>query len=418
MANLPGVFLRSLRASDSGSVALIFGLSMPALFLIVLVAMELRALTNDRARLQELADSAALNAASQMRIGANQQLLARAKAATAEQAKDLTARLETVDFHFIDEQEGRSGVKASLVARRTSFFGNMLPPGGFEIKADAVAQQLGATPLCVLMLSTTSGNALHMQRGEIIARSCLTHSNRDIQLAAQGTIDAAAVQASGSIRGGSPANSGSNAPEIPDPLAGAFSGGPPACTAISTVKVDDDDTVRTVPPGVHCRHFDIEEGTLKLLPGVHHFRSGELELKEDAKLEGANVTLVFWKDVKITFSDGKVDRLSLIGNQSAGDPWAGFVIAIDPARTADFFFNFNDIRRLEGVIYAPATRLIVPGGVNSNDATPWTVVVSRELRVEGGRRLSINADYASSAVPVPNGVGNRATPGGPIRLTH
>lgn len=169
---------------------------------------------------------------------------------------------------------------------------------------------------------------------------------------------------------------------------------------------------------MHCRHFDIEEGTLKLLPGVHHFRSGELELKEDAKLEGANVTLVFWKDVKINFSDGRVDRLRLIGNQSAGDPWAGFVIAIDPARTADFFFNFNDIRRLEGVIYAPATRLIVPGGVNSNDATPWTVVVSRELRVEGGRRLSINADYASSAVPVPNGVGNRATPGGPTRLTH
>lgn len=413
-----GDLFRRFCSDRKGSVALIFGLSFPALIVLVLVAIELRSLTNDRGRLQELADTAALNAASQMRIGANQQLLERARAATIEQAADLTARLESADLQFIDEIDGRSGVVVSLVARRTSFFGNMLPPGGFVLRASAVAQQLGATPLCVLVLSESSGTALHMPKGELIARSCLAHSNRDIQLAAQGRIDAAAVQASGSIKGGSPANSGSNAPVIPDPLVGLFASGPPACTATSDVEADEDDEVRSVPAGVHCRHFDIEEGTLKLLPGVHHFRSGELQLKVDAKLEGANVTLVFWKDVKVTFSDGKVDRLTLSGNQSAGDPWAGVVIAIDPARTNDFTFNFDDIRRLEGVIYAPGTRLIVPGGANSNDATPWTVVVARELRVEGGRRLSINADYASSSVPVPNGVGNRATGGGPTRLTH
>lgn len=176
--------------------------------------------------------------------------------------------------------------------------------------------------------------------------------------------------------------------------------------------------VRTVPAGVHCRHFDIEDGTLKLLPGVHHFRSGELQLKQDAKLEGMNVTLVFWKDAKVTFPDGRVDRLNLVGTQAASDPWAGIVLAVDPSRTPDFVFNFNNIERLEGVIYAPGARLIVPGGANSNDATPWTVVVSRELRVEGGRRLAINADYASSSVPVPDGVGNKAAGGGPTRLTN
>lgn len=410
--------LRDLHLNDRGSVALMFGLSVPALILMVLVAVELRALANDRGRLQDLADVSALNTAGQMRIGANAQLLERARAAVQAQAGDLTATLETADLQFLEAQDGRSGVQVSLTARRTSFFGNMLPPGGFVIRAEATAQQLGATPLCVLALSQTSGAALHLERGEIVARACLAHSNRDIQLAAQGSIDAAAVQAAGAIKGGTPANAGSGAPLVADPLAGLFTAGAPPCTATSGVKVDDDDTVRTVPPGVHCRHFDIEEGTLKLLAGVHHFRSGELQLKEDARVEGDNVTLVFWKDVKIDFSDGRVDRLTLVGNQAAGDPWAGVVIAVDPMRTEDFVFDFNDIRRLEGVVYAPGARLVVPGGANSNDATPWTVVVARELRVEGGRRLAINADYAASSVPVPNGVGNRAEGGGPTRLTH
>ena len=57
-----------LRRRTEGSVALIFGLSVPAVILIVLVAVELRSLTNDRGRLQELADTAALNTAGQMRI--------------------------------------------------------------------------------------------------------------------------------------------------------------------------------------------------------------------------------------------------------------------------------------------------------------------------------------------------------------
>lgn len=401
-----------------GSVALIFGLSMPALILIVVATLELRALAVDRGRLQDLADRTALNTAAQMRVGANQQLLERAKATTADQSRDLSATLETVDVRFLEHQDGRGGVRVDLTARRLSFFGNLLPPGGFVLRAGSTAEQLAATPLCVLMLSEVSGNALHMQRGSVIARSCLAHSNRDIQLDGSSTIEAAAVQASGAIRGQMPANAGPNAPPVPDPLAGVFASGPPACTATSGVKVDDDDEVRSVPPGVHCRHFDIEEGTLKLLPGVHHFRSGELQLKEDAKLEGDNVTLIFWKDVKITFPDGRVDRLRLSGNQAANDPWAGFVIAVDPARTSDFVFNFNDIRQLEGVVYAPGTRLIIPAGANSNDATPWTVVVSREIRVEGGRRLSINADYAASSVPVPGGVGNRAAGGGPTRLTR
>lgn len=402
-------------------MALIFGLSFPALILIVVVAIELRALTADQSRLQELADAAALNTAAQMRMGANDQLLRRSRAALVEQTGELAAKLEAADLSFVQSREGRAGVKVDLTARRTSFFGNLLPPGGFVIKAQATAEQLGVTPLCVLMLSRSSSNALHVQDGDIVARACLAHSNKDIQLGAKGFIDAAAVQASGGIKGRSVANAGTSAPPVADPLTHMFPAGPPPlCTNLLKVQVDAADQTASVLPGVHCRHFDIEKGTLRLLPGVHHLRAGELQLKKGAKIVGTNVALVIWKDAKVTFSDGRVDRLDLTGVQGGWGElahWAGFVLAVDPARTDDLTLNFNDIRRLEGVVYAPGTRLIVPAGLNSNDATPWTVVVAREMRIEGGRRLAINADYAASSVPVPNGVGDQTAGGGPTRLT-
>lgn len=70
------------------------------------------------------------------------------------------------------------------------------------------------------------------------------------------------------------------------------------------------------------------------------------------------------------------------------------------------------------MVYAPTTRVIVPGGINATEVTPWTVVVARAFRVEGGRTIQINAEYAGSSVPVPGGVGNKASGGAPVRLVN
>ena len=72
--------LRSLGRDEDGNVALIFALALPAIALISLGAIELMNLSKDRNRLQDIADATALNAATQMRLAPNDQLLARAKA--------------------------------------------------------------------------------------------------------------------------------------------------------------------------------------------------------------------------------------------------------------------------------------------------------------------------------------------------
>ncbi len=410
-------------ASDQrGNVAMILALVLPALLVIGLGAIDLANLTKDQARLQDLADATALNAASQMRVAANDQLLTRAARFAEASATDLTSTMDRPTVRFILDQGVTNGIEVALTARRPSFFGNLLPPGGWVINVVARAQQSGQTPLCVLGTSASKSNVLHLQSGSIIARSCMVYSNKDIALGASSLIDAAAVQAVGAISGGSVANAGTGAARLDDPLSAMFtSSNPGACQDSSGVKVDKAGQSVQVDPGIHCRHFDIENGTLLFRPGVHHLKSGQLQLKKGAKIEGENVTLVIWKALEVKFDDGQIPLLSLTG--SRGGPgeaahWAGFALAIDPARGGDLTLNFREIRKLEGVVYAPTTRLIVPGGVDAAEVTPWTVIVAQELRVEGGRKLQINADYAASSVPVPNGVGNKAARGSPVQLTR
>jgi len=403
-------------------MALIAALVLPALIIAAITAIELHSLSVDRQKLQSVADSTALNAATQMRLAANDPVLERARDFAASSLLNLNATPDEADVQFLVEDGKPTGVKVQLTARRMSFFGNLLPPGGFVINASATAVQMGTAPLCVLALGSPAVNALDLPDARITASACLVHSNKSIALGGPTVLDAAAVQAVGSITGGSPANAGSGAAPVDDPLAIMFSGaGPGGCNFTNGVKVDKAGVTVEAEPGVHCRHFDIESGTLRFKPGVHHLKSGELQLKKNAKIEGENVTLVIWKDLKITFSDGQIPLLDLSGGEGgAGEmaTWAGFVLAVDPARTGDIKLDFEEIRRLEGVVYAPSVRLIVPGGINATEVTPWTVVVARDFRVEGGRALQINADYAGSSVPVPGGVGNKASAGAPVRLVR
>jgi hypothetical protein len=63
------------------------------------------------------------------------------------------------------------------------------------------------------------------------------------------------------------------------------------------------------------------------------------------------------------------------------------------------------VERLLGVVYVRTGFLEVSGtGVAAEDSA-WTVIVARQIHSTGTARIQINADYGSSDVPVPNGVG-------------
>jgi hypothetical protein len=103
--------------------------------------------------------------------------------------------------------------------------------------------------------------------------------------------------------------------------------------------------------------------------------------------------------------------VNLVGRKSG--PYAGMVMASVWSGQPVLTLPGSNVERLLGVVYLRTGFLQVSGeGVAAEDSA-WTVIVARRVISTGQAKIRINADYESSDVPVPKGVGpSGGLPGG------
>ena len=262
---------------------------------------------------------------------------------------------------------------------------------------------VGVMPLCVLSTADNKDKVLNVKdTGSLQAPACLVHPNRDI-LVEGGRIVAAAVQAVTSARGMISPVAGTGAASIPDPFAEMVLDETPLCP-LGKVKTDVKTGTNRLRPGVHRGGFKMEgDSNLILEPSEHWLLRRHLEIKENARLTGVDVVLFFDKDSKFDFKDHALVNL----NGRKTGTYASMVIVATRGNTQDFIVTSDNIERLLGVIYVPEAKLIVEGNADVARDSPWTVIVARMLKPKGSSSLLINANYSSSNVPVPEGVGPR-----------
>jgi hypothetical protein len=148
--------------------------------------------------------------------------------------------------------------------------------------------------------------------------------------------------------------------------------------------------------------------TVILLPGEHYFTKGVLTMQNDSTLTGSNVVMVFNDDSSFNFKDNA--SITLTGRSSG--QYAGFVIATTRSNTNTFSISSDAAKQLEGAIYVPHATLSITGNNDQVAAqSAWTVIVAQALQMQGSPNLVINANYASSSVPVPAGVGTNYSSG-------
>jgi hypothetical protein len=58
-----------------------------------------------------------------------------------------------------------------------------------------------------------------------------------------------------------------------------------------------------------------------------------------------------------------------------------------------------------GTIYIPEARLVIEGKDKVAEESDWTVIIAKQVNLKGSPSLVVNANYATSNVPVPIGVG-------------
>jgi Flp pilus assembly protein TadG len=407
MRRAGGRIARALRSALSrgaadrrGSVALIFAFALPIALVLVCGAVDLTSVGADRSKVQDAADAAALAAAKQLGVSDARGVAARAESYVKEHLAGLDSRLT---YKVVaTTADDLSSVTVAVTGKRTSFFANMLPPGGWPVEASATASPVGQMPLCVLSSGQRKDDAVEMKdSAQVTAGGCLVHSNGDIDVASTAWLNAAMVQAAGEATGRISPEPQQSAPGIGDPFATMTVKTPDSlCLPVDLIL---NIGLNTLPPGVHCANYKAPKGTtLRLLPGDHYFK-GTLELTENAILQGSDVVLVFDKDADFKFKDNS--QVNLTG-RSAG-VYAGFVLATTRLNNHEFEISSDSARQLLGAIYIPNARLKVTGRGNKiADQSAWTVIVAKSIKMEGSPNLVINSNYAGSKVPVPRGVGS------------
>jgi hypothetical protein len=385
------------RTSTRGGVAMLVALSAPPVLLVALGAVQLQAVVSDKQTTQDIADAAALWGAQQLTVtpvGVDQRTIAFADAQLGGVKANATVTIAATRL-------GGASLKVSIDTHRPSFFMNLMPLGGFDTHAEAIAEGASISPLCVLIIGTGANDDIHLtDSSKLQGPACLVHSNHAVRADSAALIQADTVEAVTTASGAISPAASTGAPTIADPFAGLNYAYPllPLCTGLL-----DFDISGSLAPGAHPFNYRIKSGqTLTLEPGAHYF-CGDLELKDSASLIGNDVALIFRSGGDFITKDGA--NINLNGRKTG--PLAGFVLLIDRARTSDFHINADPISNITGTLYSPNAKLVVDGSKKSGMSSAWTVLAADRFDATGGANLVINANYAGADVPVPSGVGNK-----------
>ncbi len=402
--------------AQSGNMALTAALVSVPLAMIVAITSEFIALSSEKALMQSAADAAALSGAQNLiLVGASaRQSTSDVERFAMAQVGEFASRA-TVSFRATQGSDGTYTVEG--LALRPSFFGDLVPPGGFRIEVKSIAESMQVQPLCVIGDDgTVGGKAITAANNSgIRAKNCIVHSNSDFELKNLATVEAGTPRAVGVATGAGftpAANSG--ALKLNDPFRGRMIAPSADCTTVPEggLQVRSAGTL-SLPPGIHRIEYTMTgSAVLKLEPGEHYFCKS-LKLRGQGRLEGDDVLLMFTGGNALDASQSS--SVSLSGRQSG--QWAGFVIVATRGNYANFSIASSNVDKLLGTIYLPMTRLQVSATGEVAEGSQWSVIVARNINLTNNARLVINSDYEGSPVPVPIGVGNQA--GGtnvPLRL--
>ena len=403
------------RQAERGNLALITGLAAIPLSVIVVIVVEMAALANEKALMQAAVDSAALAGARELSIAGSSARNPSEFAANFafEQVAELSPRIR---MRFSARQNPNGTFEVIGDGVRGSFFGNLVPPGGFVINVRAIAETLNQQPMCVLAMPKMNGDLLRGLRAQsnsnIVANNCLVHANGNIVTAGAARIVAGTIQATqtASGTGYSPtANSGALA--IGDPFSSRRIEREDACENSEADKTYSGTTTATLTAGVHEGGITVTgNARLVLAPGEHYFCE-DLVLSGSGILTGDNVVLIFDDDSLQATGNSQI---SLTG-RTTGD-WAGFLMVATRDTDDTMLISSAFVDKLLGTIYLPNAPLVVNATGTVAEDSKWSVIVARRIEMDRNARLVINTDYAGSGVPVPMGVGNNLPNNSPTRL--
>ncbi|MFH6781558.1 MULTISPECIES: pilus assembly protein TadG-related protein [Methylobacterium] len=406
--------LARFRHCRRGTVTVLLALLLPVLAMGSVGVAEVTEVMLAKSKLQEIVDAAALQGAGEFGVDQSAATAERTRLYADGMAAGLRLRWTVASTTSIDAPT--RAVTVQQTAHRASFFGSLLPPGGWNLQASATAIRTARKPLCVLgaqgIEPSGSQDSIAVQgRSQITASNCLVQSNANLTAAGSALVSAGEARAAGSASGPIRPEAVTDAPPVQDPFAGMAIGAPVLCDSFA---LSLGSGTFYLQPGVHCGAVSVlGSASLVLAPGEHYFVGSSLTIGGRSTITGSDVVVILRNLVSARITEQAV--LQLEGRKTG--PYAGFVLITDRSVVGDVEIATSNARKLLGTVYLPNASLTVNGTDNKiADQSPWTVVVARKIRTQGSANLVINANYGASSVPVPAGVGPAKDQ--PVRLAQ
>lgn len=391
------------KRGQRGHIALITALIAIPVSLAVVLAVEFTSLSAERGKMQAAVDAAALAGAREIGVsgGAERNIGAYTERFAREQTQQTIPHVRT---SFTASQLPGAGVQIDGVGVRNSFFGNLVPKGGFVIRVRALAEALNQQPLCVVGMGSTSISLAidAKERSRISAPNCVVHSNADIELADLAEIEAGSIQSSGVASGvGYSPEANNGALVLRDPFRSRRIKRRNVCPVdIPPTQTTVSNGIVRLKRGIHRNQYRVNgTGQLQLAAGEHYFCQ-PLTVEDQATLMGDNVTLIFENGALSATGNS---RVALTGRRSGS--WSGFVLVSARENETETTISSAFVDKLLGIIYLPNSNLFVNAQGSVAEDSLWSVVIARSVVLMGDSTLVINDNYAGSGVPVPKGVG-------------
>lgn len=397
----------------SAATMMVFALAAPVLMGGVGAAVEYIRLAARQTELQKAADVGAISGAKELML-ANADEAAVAEIASAAVRSNLSGGHDGVAIRskILDD---RSRVEVRLDEVVTGVFGKLLSYPSAQLSATAAAKLSGKDRLCLLALDPAASKTVSLEMSaRLTAEQCAVHSNSK-NVEGIKAMDLAVLK---SVRtctaGGYTGKAGTNfmptpitdCPAFSDPLADRS---PPSGSGCDHNNLSLHEGSRVLRPGVYCGGLKLTGGPsgaadVSLEPGTYIIKDGPLTVEKGASLRGEYTGFYFQgADAVLDFKSQSTISLSA----PKTGPLVGLLFFED--RTAPllrkFVINSDNARKLLGTIYLPNAVLAIDARRPIADLSAYTVIIARQVRLSSGPNLVLNANYGSTDIPVPKGVG-------------
>jgi Flp pilus assembly protein TadG len=401
-------------ATDSrGAIAVLFVVISVPIIIAVTAAVDLNNAVRIKWSLQAAADSGVLAAATALASGYDDSDKKQIALDTffANLSPQLLKAFPTSPDVSIDfpTQTIHMDVQAKTDQLLTNFIVSSMTVG---VQATAMVEK--GSPICMMALNSTAWKGLDIQgTANLVADGCAVHANSRHEEAMRQNGGGTAVADSFCVHGD---YSGSNYQPKPnrycmhktDPLAEKFAADLAAHGDITTCREDNPGTVKDnteyleLSPGVYCGGLTLQQGKVRLLPGVHVFRDGELNISAQSWLEGEGVTILLAGDdtTRITTQAGA--NLSLSAPSSG--LFSGIAIAQHPDskhKNKDNTIVGGGYVKIDGIVYFPTQPLKITGNGEIGSDSSQFAIIADTIAVEGNGVLTIKigADYKGAGLP-------------------